>query len=132
MHHHSRNRQRLTSCFCRVRRKRVGFEEVVPNCSELKSFARPRSLIASLAANARSGSDPSMSLDQVPPLSELKDEGYDSFNSFPIGGVLSGELSAHQFFLLAQFDPEAYEHEDKSDHSRDVPLLHFCCDDHGK
>ena len=73
-----------------------------------------------------------MSLDQVPPLSELKDEGYDSFNSFPIGGVLSGELSAYQFFLLAQFDPEAYEYEDKSDHSRDVPLLHFCCDDHGK
>jgi hypothetical protein len=65
-------------------------------------------------------------------LSELKDERDDSLNSSPIGGVLIGELLAHQFFFVAQFDPQAYEHEDESDHPRDVSLLNHRCDDHGK
>jgi hypothetical protein len=66
------------------------------------------------------------------PLSELKDERDDSLNSFPIGGVLIGELLVHHFFFVAQFDPQAYEYEDESDNSRDVPLLNHRCDDHGK
>jgi hypothetical protein len=62
----------------------------------------------------------------------LKNKRYDSFNSFLVGEILIGELFAHQFFFLGQFDPKAYEHEDKSDRSGDVSLLHHSCDDHGK
>ena len=62
----------------------------------------------------------------------LKNKRYDSFNSFLVGEILIGELFAHQFFFLAQLNPKAYEHEDESDRSGDVSLLHHRCDDHGK
>src|SRR5437660_199922 len=53
---------------------------------------------------------------------QLKNKWYDSFNSFLVSEILIGELFAHQFFFLGQFDPKAYEHEDESDRSGDVSL----------
>src|SRR5437762_13201128 len=62
----------------------------------------------------------------------LQDKRDNSFNAFRIGRVLIGELFAHHFFFAAEFDPEAYEHEDESDYSRDVSLFDRRGDEHGK
>jgi hypothetical protein len=40
----------------------------------------------------------------------LKDEGDKAFHTVLIRRVLVGKFLEHQFFLVPQFDPNAYEH----------------------
>src|SRR5438034_314720 len=65
-------------------------------------------------------------------LEELKYERYDALHALLVARVLFRELRAHHVFFVVQFDPEAYEHEDESEHSRDVCLFHPRRHEHGK
>ena len=62
----------------------------------------------------------------------LQKERYDPFHALLILRILIGELFAHHFFFSAQFDPQAYEHEDNAQQAGDVTCFKPRSDEHGK
>src|SRR2546429_6629576 len=62
----------------------------------------------------------------------LKDKGNKAFHVALIRCVLVRKFLEHEFFLVAQFDPNAHEYQWHGDDSGHVPEHDHGCDEHGQ